>query len=177
MAVSVRTRFEIFKRDKFTCRYCGLASPDVVLEVDHIVPKCEGGSDDSINLTTSCWTCNHGKAGVPLDSTLTGEDPHDKAVAIIEQERQLREFNKVLVKARKRRERDAWELFAYWNNVEHCESCNRRDFSWMVKTLGWLPAETVREYMDAAVRAGAIRDLRYVKGCVRNLREQAAVNG
>jgi 5-methylcytosine-specific restriction endonuclease McrA len=38
LAVSVRTRFEVFKRDDFTCQYCGRKSPDVVLEADHIVP-------------------------------------------------------------------------------------------------------------------------------------------
>jgi hypothetical protein len=30
MALSVRTRFEVFKRDEFTCQYCGRKSPDVV---------------------------------------------------------------------------------------------------------------------------------------------------
>jgi 5-methylcytosine-specific restriction endonuclease McrA len=41
-----RIRFDIFKRDDFTCRYCGKSSPDVILEVDHVVPKISGGSDD-----------------------------------------------------------------------------------------------------------------------------------
>ena len=67
MAVSKRTRFEIFKRDKFTCQYCGRRPPDVVLEVDHIVPKVEDGDDDPPNLTTSCQACNRGKAGIPLN--------------------------------------------------------------------------------------------------------------
>jgi len=36
MAISKRDRFEVFKRDKFTCQYCGKAAPDVVLHIDHI---------------------------------------------------------------------------------------------------------------------------------------------
>ncbi len=172
MPVSVRTRFEVFKRDQFTCLYCGRVSPDVVLECDHIVPVCEGGSDDTINLTTSCWDCNRGKAGVPLSAVLTGEDPHDKAIAIKEQERQLREYDRVIRSARKRREKIAWQLLRYWMGREDLNEFNRRDFTWVVKTLAWLPSETLREFMDAAQRAGAVRDLRYVKGCVRNLREQ-----
>lgn len=36
-ALSNRTRFEVFKRDKFTCQYCGAKAPDVVLQCDHIV--------------------------------------------------------------------------------------------------------------------------------------------
>jgi hypothetical protein len=61
------TRFEIFKRDHFTCQYCGSQPPAVVLVVDHIHPVCEGGSSDMDNLITSCETCNQGKAGKLLD--------------------------------------------------------------------------------------------------------------
>ncbi len=57
-AISKKTRFEIFKRDRFTCRYCGKHSPEVILEVDHILPVAEGGSNDLLNLVTSCRGCN-----------------------------------------------------------------------------------------------------------------------
>lgn len=66
MALSKRLRFEVFKRDRFTCTYCGRRPPEVLLEADHIVPKCEGGPDTLENLTTSCEPCNRGKAGRPL---------------------------------------------------------------------------------------------------------------
>lgn len=62
MSLSVRTRFEVFKRDRFTCQYCGKNPPDVLLEVDHITPRAAGGSDEMANLTTACWDCNRGKA-------------------------------------------------------------------------------------------------------------------
>lgn len=61
------TRFEIFKRDHFTCQYCGAQPPAVVLVIDHIHPVCEGGTSDMDNLITSCETCNQGKAGKTLD--------------------------------------------------------------------------------------------------------------
>lgn len=54
-------RFEVFKRDSFTCQYCGRMAPDVVLEVDHINPVANGGTNDIINLVTSCKDCNRGK--------------------------------------------------------------------------------------------------------------------
>lgn len=60
-------RFEVFKRDHFTCQYCGRKSPDVILEVDHIVPVAEGGTNDIINLVTSCRDCNRGKGKRKLD--------------------------------------------------------------------------------------------------------------
>lgn len=66
MAISKKTRFEIFKRDHFRCQYCGQTPPAVVLEVDHIQPKSKGGSDDWNNLITSCFDCNRGKSNVEL---------------------------------------------------------------------------------------------------------------
>lgn len=59
--ISKKTRFEVFKRDRFTCQYCGRMSPDVILEVDHIKPVAEGGTNKMINLITSCRDCNRGK--------------------------------------------------------------------------------------------------------------------
>lgn len=32
-AISKRTRFEVFKRDNFTCQYCGKSAPNVLLDV------------------------------------------------------------------------------------------------------------------------------------------------
>lgn len=61
MSITKKIRFEVFKRDKFTCQYCGQQAPDVTLQVDHIEPKSAGGSDDILNLVTSCFDCNQGK--------------------------------------------------------------------------------------------------------------------
>lgn len=61
-ALSESTRFEVFKRDRFTCQYCGKMAPDVVLNVDHIDPVSNGGTNEMINLVTSCWGCNSGKS-------------------------------------------------------------------------------------------------------------------
>lgn len=55
-------RFEVFKRDKFKCQYCGRYAPDVILEVDHILPVSKGGKNEIINLLTSCFDCNIGKS-------------------------------------------------------------------------------------------------------------------
>lgn len=55
-------RFEVFKRDSFTCQYCGAKAPDAILQVDHIIPVKEGGTDDIMNLVTSCRDCNLGKS-------------------------------------------------------------------------------------------------------------------
>jgi hypothetical protein len=70
MSVSPKVRFEVFKRDRFTCSYCGRTPPTVLLEVDHIVPTAAGGGGEITNLTTSCQDCNRGKsAGLLQEGT------------------------------------------------------------------------------------------------------------
>ena len=65
-ALSKSTRFEVFKRDEFTCQYCGQHPPAVVLEIDHVVAVSDGGSDEEHNLVAACRDCNRGKAARPL---------------------------------------------------------------------------------------------------------------
>lgn len=54
-------RFNILERDCFRCRYCG-AGPEARLQIDHIMPRARGGTDDPDNLATACWACNNGKS-------------------------------------------------------------------------------------------------------------------
>ena len=58
------SRREIFRRDHFTCQYCGKAS--AVLTVDHVIPRHLGGIHDWTNLVTACPACNHHKGGRTL---------------------------------------------------------------------------------------------------------------
>lgn len=66
-SMSKKLRFEVFKRDKFTCQYCGKKAPDVILQVDHIDPVALGGTNEILNLITSCQECNAGKKAIPLN--------------------------------------------------------------------------------------------------------------
>jgi HNH endonuclease len=182
MSLSVRTRFEVFKRDDFTCQYCGRKSPEVVLEVDHIVPVAGGGMDDVVNLRTSCWECNSGKSDKPLSEIVTGEDPHDRAVMLLEKERQLKEYNVVLAAVRERREREAWELVRYWNSEqgfteeEDLKTIRNLDWIWLFGALVWCPTEVVRNFMDAAIQRRMTRNLKYVAVCCRNWRYEHQAN-
>ena len=65
-AISKRMRFEVLKRDSFTCQYCGKQPPDTVLHLDHIKPVSKGGKNTILNLVTSCVDCNLGKSDVEL---------------------------------------------------------------------------------------------------------------
>ncbi len=66
-SISKKLRFEVFKRDSFICQYCGKVAPNVILEVDHIEPVSKGGSNDLLNLITSCFDCNRGKTNTELN--------------------------------------------------------------------------------------------------------------
>ena len=66
MPLTKRRRFEILKRDLFTCQYCGARPPAVVLVVDHIEPLARGGGGAADNLITACEACNQGKSDIPL---------------------------------------------------------------------------------------------------------------
>lgn len=77
MAVSKRTRFEVLRRDDYTCRYCGQSAPDVKLTVDHVLPVALGGGDDPTNLVAACKDCNAGKSSMSPDAQLVDDVRED----------------------------------------------------------------------------------------------------
>lgn len=90
-AISKKTRFEIFKRDNFTCQYCGRTSEDVILEIDHVVPVSKGGTNDEMNLVTACFDCNRGKS----DRTLGNVIPRpDADIRYLETQQEIQELKR-----------------------------------------------------------------------------------
>lgn len=53
----ILTRKNILRRDNYKCAYCGRS--DIMLTIDHIIPKARGGSDSWENLITACTKCNN----------------------------------------------------------------------------------------------------------------------
>ncbi len=88
-SLSKKIRFEVFKRDKFTCVYCGRKAPDVILEVDHIKPVAKGGDNSIANLVTSCIDCNRGKRDIPLSVNETLEKQRIQLELLQEKREQL----------------------------------------------------------------------------------------
>ena len=91
-SLSNKTRFEIFKRDNFTCQYCGKSAPEVVLNVDHIEPVSKGGSNDISNLITSCFECNNGKGNKKLSDKSELEKQHNELILLNERKKQLEQM-------------------------------------------------------------------------------------
>lgn len=164
-----RVRFEVFKRDKFTCRYCGKSSPAVVLEVDHVIPRSSGGSDDEMNLVTSCFDCNRGKSDRNLSEIITGEDPHDRAIELLERERQLAEYNTVARAIEKRINRDVkWLLKKRSYNAESYIPHIKR----MLKEN---PLQTVHDALEIALSHRTTGGfIPYTFGILKNWKENAS---
>lgn len=68
-------RFGVFRRDNFTCRYCGRPSPSVILHCDHINPRSKGGETTLENLITACSDCNFGKRAKDVDIEQPSSSP------------------------------------------------------------------------------------------------------
>jgi hypothetical protein len=92
-----KLRFEVFKRDSFTCQYCGKMAPDVILELDHITPVAKGGVNNIMNLITSCKDCNRGKGAKELTD--------DQVIK--QQQKQLKDLNE---------KREQLKLMLEWKN-------------------------------------------------------------
>jgi diadenosine tetraphosphate (Ap4A) HIT family hydrolase/5-methylcytosine-specific restriction endonuclease McrA len=59
--ISGTIRYEILKRAGFRCELCGTPADERAIEVDHIIPRKHGGSDDPANLQALCFRCNANK--------------------------------------------------------------------------------------------------------------------
>ena len=103
-AIGKKLRFEIFKRDGFSCAYCGNTPPAVVLEVDHITAVANGGENDPDNLITSCFDCNRGKGARELSSKIPSISERMKREAELEE--QLKAYRQLKKAISRRMNRD-----------------------------------------------------------------------
>lgn len=144
-SIPQKVRFEVFKRDSFTCQYCGQGAPDVVLHIDHINPVAGGGTNDIMNLVTSCVDCNLGKGKRELD---------DKS-AIAKQKAQLDELNKrreqleMMLKWREGlSEIDEQKIDAVNEVFERVTNCHLNE-NGRAKVKRWLKHNSLSDILDA----------------------------
>ncbi|HXX24823.1 MAG TPA: HNH endonuclease [Terriglobia bacterium] len=67
-SISLRLRYEVLKRDNFSCQVCGRSPAtnpgQAELHVDHIIAEAKGGRAEPSNLRTLCQDCNIGKGAL-----------------------------------------------------------------------------------------------------------------
>lgn len=102
--ISKRDRFEVFKRDNFTCQYCNSKPPEVTLEIDHIIPISKNGNNNMDNLITACFDCNRGKSNIILDKI--PNSLHNKIENKKIAQKQYAEYQRILKKQNKLIESD-----------------------------------------------------------------------
>ena len=59
--ISGSTKYRVLTRARGRCECCGAHEHQRALEVDHIIPRNQGGPDDISNLQALCYRCNAGK--------------------------------------------------------------------------------------------------------------------
>jgi len=65
------SRINIFSRDGFTCQYCGVRPSRSELNLDHVVPRTQGGRTTWENVVCCCVSCNRRKGGRTPDQAGT----------------------------------------------------------------------------------------------------------
>ena len=57
------SRQNVYARDRDTCQYCARRLPRSQLNLDHVVPRSQGGPSSWENVVCSCHRCNWRKGG------------------------------------------------------------------------------------------------------------------
>lgn len=150
--LSKKLRFEVFKRDSFTCQYCGAKAPDVVLQCDHVNPVSKGGENDILNLITSCAACNNGKGARKLDDHQEVERQRVQLEELNERRQQIEwmlEWRNELSKLND----DVLDKVAdFWHQKAHGYSANENGRQKLAKWIGQFDLSLLLEAIETSAR-------------------------
>jgi len=102
----VFSRKNLFRRDRYTCQYCGAQPGPEALTVDHVLPRSKGGVSTWENCVLACLECNARKAN---------RTPEQAGLKLRKAPR--KPSWKLLTQAAPRERRESWDRFlsrAYW---------------------------------------------------------------
>lgn len=63
------SRRNIYRRDRYTCQYCGARPGSELLSIDHVLPRSRGGRSNWENCVLACLRCNKRKADRTLEES------------------------------------------------------------------------------------------------------------
>lgn len=174
-SISKKLRFDVFKRDGFACQYCGAKpSETVLLEIDHIRPIADGGTNEIDNLVIACYDCNRGKGAAALTSI--PQSLEEKAAFTQEREAQLRAYYEILEAAKERKDGELWAVADIFMQRFVDDSILRSRLASIRSFLGRLDFYEVVEAMEIAVDRHSSKDavFRYFCGiCWTRIRNKA----
>lgn len=133
IAIPKKIRFEILKRDKFTCQYCGAQAPTTLLHLDHIDPVANGGGNEITNLITACQPCNAGKSNIRLDDSSLIQKRR-KQLEELEERREQIEMMFEWQKSLEGLDEDVVTKIAkFWEDLTICYPVNERGLGYLNK--------------------------------------------
>ena len=173
--ISKKVRFEVFKRDGFSCQYCGAHPPAVLLHLDHVHPVSQGGENEEDNLITSCESCNQGKSDRLLSDI--PQSLQDKAAQIIEREAQIKGYQNVVAAKRQRIEDECLEVVEVYERFNEGFTLSQSGLVSVRNFIEKIGVHEVIEAMELAYSAGNVRrgnEFKYFCGiCWNKIRESA----
>lgn len=175
MTVSKSMRYQVLRRDKHTCRYCGRTPPEVRLTIDHVIPEALGGADIPANLVTACADCNGGKSATPPDAALVA-DVDDSALRWAAAMSAARD---AVQADRQRRDQVRDAFLAAWNRWTYTDKAGKNHTfdlpnGWPTTidqlTAAGLNLADIGDSIDIAMRAEKVKDeFKYFCGVAWNL--------
>ena len=102
------TRHNIFERDRNTCQFCGQVCDRTELNLDHVVPRDQGGPTVWENIVCSCIECNTKKGN---------RTPQQAGMRLIRKPKRPK-WQPLLQVTISRKTEDSWKHFidlAYWH--------------------------------------------------------------
>ncbi|MFC1713629.1 HNH endonuclease [Candidatus Poribacteria bacterium] len=145
-----KLRFEVFKRDSFTCQYCGRKAPDIILQIDHIEPVSKGGTNDILNLIASCKDCNAGKSDRRLSENAVIDKRRQQLEELQERKEQIEmmfEWQKSLLNLD---DEVVDRLADYWSELVPGYSLNENGIRGLRKLKTKFSIEEIMEAMKTA---------------------------
>lgn len=146
-SISKGTRFSIFSRDGYQCRYCGRQSDDVELVIDHVIPVCQGGTNDIENLITACQECNAGKAA----KTPTQSAPNETDRLRLAQEmREQESASEAVARAANARKEMHQEMVNLWCDIRGTKEADKQTISVITRYAEMYGIDRVIEWIEIA---------------------------
>ena len=176
MSINKKLRFSVFKRDNFTCQYCGKTPPDVVLEADHVICVKDGGKDDKMNLITACFACNRGKGGSSVCINSLSKQALKKELKLLKEEKEQLAAYYNFTKQKEEHETNKLKVFAdaWKNGSSHESELSKKGNESIKKLLKTHSAQNILKAIDITWKkiwkSGGDEPFRYMCGVLKNLK-------